>query len=256
MDSLIDCAAFDKAIKENAQYDTGWLKDRERLQTFVSYYESCKQLTKSPEAVTITVRMVIDDRPWIAGEGVKFKLRYLEYENDELGISTGTIDLHDVIVSEPMREIVSLDSPEAIDRVALAIYFADPNFYGWGAIEKDRKYLDTDPAREQKLERAKAAIAEVKKILNKSAQCHGSGSLVGEVDKQTEGKAQRGFVNIDIIREALEFYADANHITDDVLQTNKEQWNMYCEESEPPFYVEMGYKAEKALKEIEVQESK
>lgn len=49
----------------------------------------------------VRVREIIDDMPHIAGKGVKFKLRYLEYENDELGISTGPIDLADVIVESP-----------------------------------------------------------------------------------------------------------------------------------------------------------
>ena len=49
------------------------------------------------------------------------------------------------------------------------------------------------------------------------------------------------------MREALEFYAETNHITDDVLQTNEKEWQQYCEESEPPFYVEFGYVASKAL---------
>lgn len=60
----------------------------------------------------VTVRSVIDDRPWIAGEGVKFNLRYLEYENDELGISTGTIDIHDVVVSPPAQEVQVPELPK------------------------------------------------------------------------------------------------------------------------------------------------
>lgn len=46
----------------------------------------------------VCVRATIDDRPYIAGEGVVFNLRYLEYENDELKCSTGPVDLADVIV--------------------------------------------------------------------------------------------------------------------------------------------------------------
>lgn len=42
---------------------------------------------------TVTVRRVIDDMPHVAGKGVKFTLRYLEYENDELGCSTGPLDI-------------------------------------------------------------------------------------------------------------------------------------------------------------------
>jgi hypothetical protein len=41
-ESLIDMTAFKRAIADNAQYDTGFEKDRQRLETFVSYYESCK----------------------------------------------------------------------------------------------------------------------------------------------------------------------------------------------------------------------
>lgn len=55
----------------------------------------------------VTVRAVIDDMPHVAGEGVKFKLRYLEYENDELACSTGPLDLVDVMATKPVS--VSLE---------------------------------------------------------------------------------------------------------------------------------------------------
>jgi len=52
---------------------------------------------------------------------------------------------------------------------------------------------------------------------------------------------------VEMQREALEFYSETCHVTDDILQTNEKHWQTYCEESEPPFYVEMGDKATKAL---------
>ena len=47
--ALIDITAFNQAITDNAQYHAGWNKHREKLQTFVSYYESCKHFANPPQ---------------------------------------------------------------------------------------------------------------------------------------------------------------------------------------------------------------
>lgn len=84
---------------------------------------------------------------------------------------------------------------------------------------------------------------------NKVVQCHNCGQVY-EAAKPSEHPSPDLKV-LEEVREALEFYAEQNNVTDDVLQTNVKEWNQYCEESEPPFYIEMGYKAEKALAKLD-----
>ena len=83
MNKLYDEEAFEQAIKDNAQYDTGWQKDRERLATFVSYYESCKQQHKhSSDIPTIRDKVQSNDIPTIRDK-VQSNRGYLpgDYDN-------------------------------------------------------------------------------------------------------------------------------------------------------------------------------
>ncbi len=115
----------------------------------IEAYES----KRSEISDTVTVRATIDDQPHHAGEGVVFKLRYLEYENDELKCSTGPLDLQDCIV----------DSPKPVIETALA-----------NAAEILANFKSSEPhtdgTLERKLEEWQACYAKIFTQMNELVQ--------------------------------------------------------------------------------------
>jgi len=53
---------------------------------------------------------------------------------------------------------MQITKSEAIERMARAIYYSDPNFSGWGAVPKDKIYWEQETNKEQCRREAEAAL--------------------------------------------------------------------------------------------------